>query len=111
MGPISDDIKELPNGEVVISGLTEMSLGNINQATDLINKALNLRRVRSTNSNEFSSRSHCVFNLILVQRNLKKDSEIRMTKLRIVDLAGSEKFVKSYRETKEEEKKRINELI
>jgi len=38
-------------------------------------------------------------------------SNILMTKLRIVDLAGSEKFVKFNMQDRVEEKKRINELI
>jgi len=38
-------------------------------------------------------------------------SNILMTKLRIVDLAGSEKFVKLNMQDRVEEKKRINELI
>mmetsp|Transcript_33999 Transcript_33999/g.74135 ORF Transcript_33999/g.74135 Transcript_33999/m.74135 type:complete len:101 (+) Transcript_33999:570-872(+) len=76
----------------------------------MIHWALQQRAVRSTHSNMCSSRSHCIFNLILMQRE-KDNSTIRMTKLRIVDLAGSEKFVRSYKEDKVEEKRRINELI
>jgi len=47
-----------------------------------------------------------------MQRGIKdQQSNIRMTKLRIVDLAGSEKFVKFNTQDRTEEKKRINELI
>lgn len=69
------------------------------------------RAVRSTVSNANSSRSHCIFNLMLMQRDRTEGSSIRMTKLRLVDLAGSEKFARQPRERPEDEKRRISELI
>lgn len=107
---IKDEIRDLPNGEVFVDGLNEVVLSSKSQASSMLNWALQQRVVRSTHSNVCSSRSHCVFNLVLIQRE-RGESQIKMTKLRVVDLAGSEKFVRSYRESKIEEKKRINELI
>lgn len=46
-----------------------------------------------------------------MQRDKVEGSPIKMTKLKIIDLAGSEKFIKSYQEDKDDENKRIRELI
>lgn len=71
-----------------------------------------MRRTGRTDSNEISSRSHCILNIMLMQRPKQaEDPNIVMTKLRLVDLAGSEKFDKSFVDSKPKSKKRLNELI
>lgn len=111
--PVSDNIKELPNGEVIVEGVQDYILDTYETAHQMLHKGLTMRQTGKTDSNDVSSRSHCILNIMLMQRSKCSDVEhITMTKLRIVDLAGSEKFDKSFVDSKQPtNKKRLNELI
>jgi len=53
-----------------------------------------IRRVSSTPMNHASSRSHCIFTILIEIRD-KKNNSIRSSKLNLVDLAGSERTYKT----------------
>jgi len=102
----------LPNGEVIVEGVQEFTLEDLSAAYQMLCQGLEMRRTGKTDSNEMSSRSHCVLNVMLMQRpKFSEQPDITMTKLRLVDLAGSEKFDKSFVDSKPKNKKRLNELI
>ena len=47
-----------------------------------------IRKINSTQSNQTSSRSHCIFTLNIKGKNLSNLSEV-YSKIHLVDLAGS----------------------
>jgi len=71
--------------------LNEVIFENKMEMINTLNKSLEYRIFRETKHNKHSSRSHTIYNIILLQK-YKNKNDIIMTKLRIVDLAGSEKF-------------------
>mmetsp|Transcript_58414 Transcript_58414/g.49295 ORF Transcript_58414/g.49295 Transcript_58414/m.49295 type:complete len:86 (-) Transcript_58414:1271-1528(-) len=62
-----------------------------------------------------SSRSHCIYSLTLIQKQKNNSKDVTMTKLRFVDLAGSEKIPKVFHKTDSKSdlmsSTRLNELI
>lgn len=56
-----------------------------------------IRKTNSTNSNQVSSRSHCIFTLNVRAKNLLNGTEL-YSKIHLVDLAGSERVSKSQAE-------------
>jgi len=87
------EIQETAQGDVTITGLTEVNIANYQDAMSYTAHCLKQRAIRATNCNMTSSRSHCIYSLTLVQ---KYNNEVKMTKLRFVDLAGSEKIPKIF---------------
>lgn len=79
-----------------IKGLKQIELINKEQAMELVKKAFQNRCVRETVMNEASSRGHIVY-CIRYNREIRKNNRVyvRLSKLNIVDLAGSEKISKS----------------
>ena len=65
---------------------------------------------RSNYENDKSSRSHCIFQLFLFKKDLKQNKKYKSL-LRIVDLAGSEKFHLKSGLGKEEKEIRKQELV
>lgn len=55
---------------------------------DLLMKGNHIKKVSSTSLNQSSSRSHCVFTINILGRNLNDDITF-VSKLHLVDLAGS----------------------
>ena len=78
-------IVEDPQKGIVVPGLQEIKVKNLKDTMELISKGNKRRIMASTNSNEFSSRSHAIIQLSLDR------APINFAKLSIVDLAGSEK--------------------
>lgn len=56
-----------------------------------------IRKINSTSLNQASSRSHCIFTLIIKGKNLATLTEV-YSKIYLVDLAGSERVSKSQAE-------------
>lgn len=63
------------------------------EVLELLSSGMKKRRVRKTNMNSISSRSHAIFTIYLEIR--QSASEIRKSALNLVDLAGSEGFQKT----------------
>ena len=63
-----------------------------NQALEVLWVGAKSRSIASTNANEYSSRSHTIFSVLLKS---SRNSILTTSKLTLVDLAGSEKWTSS----------------
>jgi kinesin family protein C1 len=79
-------------GEVYVTNITPVLITSEQQVSCLLDTAAKRRAVAATESNERSSRSHCVFRLTLLGTNSKTLETCHGT-LNLVDLAGSERLV------------------
>lgn len=81
--PLSKNWKDIAN-------LSEVALGSkwTIKAKDLIKKSCAKRQTKATDSNELSSRSHCIYTLKFSYKNSQG-------RIQFVDLAGSERINKS----------------
>ena len=87
-------LREKTNEGVYVSGLTSKGVETTQDILDTINLGFELRSTASTNMNAVSSRSHCLVNIALEQRN-PTTGFLKNSKLYLVDLAGSEKVKKT----------------
>jgi hypothetical protein len=85
-------IKEI-NNICSIQNLTMHEINTREETLELIKKGNHLKKIRETNLNESSSRSHIVFTLYMEKVDL--DGRVVKAKFNLVDLAGSEKVFKS----------------
>ena len=91
-------ITEDPENGVYVPNVKEYQIYNINDLKKIINDGNKKRTMASTNQNQFSSRSHAVLQISLEIQKLKNvlkktnEYEIIISKLLMVDLAGSEKY-------------------
>lgn len=86
-------IKEDPHRGIHVSNLTQISVGSYEELMEVLEIGDQIRMVKATRMNEYSSRSHTLFTLDVSQR-FANDAE-KKGKLNLVDLAGSEKVGKS----------------
>ena len=84
---------ENANGNLVVPDLTPISISSFTEATKLFKLASKFRHTSSTEYNERSSRSHCVFTFKL--KMVGNDGTVTRSTLNIIDLAGSERISKS----------------
>lgn len=78
---------------VYVQGIVEKYVYNKEEILDTIKEGTTQRTIASTALNSVSSRSHAVFTLTIIQK-LIDQSEI-ISKLHLIDLAGSENVAKS----------------
>jgi len=103
-------IRELPTGEVYVQGLTEEFVGDAGEILTCVAEGERNRAVTSTNVNEVSSRSHAI--LILSVKQTARDRSIKMGRLFLADLAGSERVgLTGATGQTLEEAKRINQSL
>ncbi|KAF9918915.1 kinesin-like nuclear fusion protein [Linnemannia zychae] len=88
------DIRHGPNGKTTITDITTVVLTSPEKVAALLKKAAHNRSVGSTQMNERSSRSHCVFTLRLAGKNSITDESSEGV-LNLIDLAGSERLSQS----------------
>ncbi|KAF9960897.1 kinesin-like nuclear fusion protein [Mortierella alpina] len=88
------EIRHGPNGKTTITDITTVVLTSPEKVAALLKKAANNRSVGSTQMNERSSRSHCVFTLRLAGKNSITDESSEGV-LNLIDLAGSERLSQS----------------
>jgi len=69
--------------------LTEVEVSTVSEAVELLEKGSNIRSTEATNMNSSSSRSHAIFTISLVSRDMADGSTVTR-KINLVDLAGSE---------------------
>ena len=81
-------LKEGKGGELRVEGLKEVRVDSSEEMIGLIRRAAKSRKVTATRLNQESSRSHT---LLTIELKFAKHT----TKLRLIDLAGSEKVCKS----------------
>jgi len=77
-------------GKSVIQGLSAKVVENLEQFNDMVQYCRNARVTEATNANDTSSRSHCIIQITLEQRN-QVTGERKESKLNLIDLAGSER--------------------
>nr|XP_018262811.1 uncharacterized protein I303_04295 [Kwoniella dejecticola CBS 10117]OBR84969.1 hypothetical protein I303_04295 [Kwoniella dejecticola CBS 10117] len=97
-GPLKDDEKpaiHYAKGKVYVDPLVEEIVSTPQDVIDLLEKGNAQRRIGATDWNERSSRSHCVFTIVVESRprDGDGDDDIRLSRLNLIDLAGSEKAV------------------
>ncbi|RXK38655.1 hypothetical protein M231_04062 [Tremella mesenterica] len=97
-GPLRDDEKpsiHTSKGKVYVEPLVEHIVSTPQDVIDLLNKGNAGRKTSATDWNERSSRSHSVFSIVIESRprDGNGDDDIRLSRLSLIDLAGSEKAV------------------
>ncbi|KAL3275699.1 hypothetical protein HHI36_020449 [Cryptolaemus montrouzieri] len=75
---------------VVVAGIKYVLIGSANELYNLLEEGNRNRTQHPTDANAESSRSHAVFQVYLKMK-FKVSGEIRMAKLSMIDLAGSER--------------------
>jgi kinesin family member 5 len=96
---------------VYVKGLNEFYVANVGEVYTIIDKGGQARAVAATNMNQESSRSHSIFVIEVMQKNLESGSA-RSGRLFLVDLAGSEKVGKTGASGQTlEEAKKINRSL
>ncbi|KAL4588880.1 hypothetical protein LXL04_001778 [Taraxacum kok-saghyz] len=88
------EIRQVGEGLHHVPGLVEAQVSNMGEVWEVLKTGSNSRAVGSTNSNEHSSRSHCIHCVMVKGENLV-NGEITRSKLWLVDLAGSERVAKT----------------
>lgn len=81
------------SGKTFIKDLTSVFTTNSDEANQLLTMGLNNRLNASTNINDSSSRSHCLFMVDVIKHD--KSNGIIQNNYRFCDLAGSERVKKS----------------
>ena len=89
-------IREDEKGNTTVVNAKEISCVDAHQVLHYAELGTTLRRTEATQMNERSSRSHCIFTLIL-ERKLSKSAgtDCLSSKIHFVDLAGSERASKT----------------
>ncbi|KAH7840640.1 hypothetical protein Vadar_019576 [Vaccinium darrowii] len=87
-------IKESKVQGIILSGVTEISVLDPCDASQVLSRGIANRAVGETQMNMASSRSHCAY-IFTVQQELIADKKLKIGKLVLVDLAGSEKIEKT----------------
>ncbi|KAF8394469.1 hypothetical protein HHK36_020677 [Tetracentron sinense] len=104
-------IKEGKVQGIFLSGVTEISILDPEEALRSLSSGIANRAVGETLMNMASSRSHCVY-IFTVRQESTKDRRMKTGKLILVDLAGSEKVEKTGAEGRVlEEAKTINKSL
>ncbi|XP_048408656.1 kinesin-like protein KIF19 isoform X2 [Stegostoma tigrinum] len=87
------DLREDSKGGIQIAGITEFSTSNAMEIMQLLTKGNRQRTQEPTAANKTSSRSHAVLQVIVKQKSRLKNitEEIRVGRLFMIDLAGSER--------------------
>ncbi|KAJ1421306.1 P-loop containing nucleoside triphosphate hydrolase protein [Ochromonadaceae sp. CCMP2298] len=88
------EIREDNEGNVFVKDLTLVPVTTMEEVMSLIATGLRVRATHETKMNAFSSRSHTVFTITVLQRD-KVTGEAVTGMLNLVDLAGSERLKKS----------------
>ena len=80
---------------VLVAGAKKVIIDNFETGIEIKNFGEENRKYRETLFNEYSSRSHCIFQIFIENFEIKEQGEIGTTKyscLNLVDLAGSERI-------------------
>jgi kinesin family protein 18/19 len=87
------DLREDPNKGIVVSGITELNVTSCKDILKILKKGNKNRTQEATGANETSSRSHAILQVLIEykDKNSGIEVEIKMGKLSLIDLAGSER--------------------
>lgn len=96
---------------VYVKNLSDYYVGDAKEVYEIMRQGSQARAVSSTNMNAESSRSHSIFLISIVQKNIETGSQ-KTGNLYLVDLAGSEKIGKTGATGQTlEEAKKINKSL
>ncbi len=87
------ELREDPIKGITLTGTTEMNVKSCKDIMIQLRRGNKLRTTESTNANETSSRSHAILQVIVEHKdkNSGTEAEVRIGKLSLIDLAGSER--------------------
>lgn len=87
------DLREDPNKGISIANISELNVTSCADIMQLLKKGNRNRTQESTNANETSSRSHAILQVQVEYKDKASglDVEIKVGKLSMIDLAGSER--------------------
>ncbi|AAS51237.1 ACR010Cp [Eremothecium gossypii ATCC 10895] len=92
MSATKQQLSESGSG-IYVQNVQEFHIINAREGINVLQKGLKHRQVASTKMNDFSSRSHTIFTIMLYKNC---DGELfRVSKMNLVDLAGSENISRS----------------
>ncbi|KTW26413.1 hypothetical protein T552_02894 [Pneumocystis carinii B80] len=104
-------IHEEKNRGVYVKGLKEVYVSSLDEVYQIIKKGNQVRVAAATNVNPESSRSHAIFCITVMQKNLETENT-KSGQLFLIDLAGSEKVAKTGASGQTlEEAKKINKSL
>lgn len=105
-------VREDGNGEVVVADLLEVQVSSAEDMLAVIDSGNRKRTTHATESNEESSRSHAICQIVLKKIDAKGRSRM-LGKLSLIDLAGSERGAdtKSHNRTRRMEGAEINKSL
>ena len=91
------DLREDPMKGVCIAGISEIEVTTPEEILDLLMYGNKYRTQEATGANETSSRSHAVLQIVVEHKDRDSgiEAEIRIGKLSLIDLAGSERASKT----------------
>ena len=99
-------IYEDSNGNLIIPDLSPININSFEEANKLFILSSKFRHTSTTEFNERSSRSHCIFSFHIKLTN-NENNTIRST-IHIIDLAGSERITKGENNNAKLKKEAIN---
>ena len=87
------DLREDPNKGISITNISELNVSTCSDIMQLLKKGNKNRTQEATNANETSSRSHAILQVQVEykEKSTGLDVEIKVGKLSMIDLAGSER--------------------
>ena len=80
---------------VIVAGAKKVIIDNFETGIEIKNFGEENRKYRETLFNEYSSRSHCIFQIFIESFEIKEENDTTMSKyscLNLIDLAGSERI-------------------
>eukprot|EP00762_Andalucia_godoyi_P003627 ANDGO_00634.mRNA.1 Kinesin-like protein 6 len=96
-GPKYLDLHEDPSKGMVVQDLSEFEVKNVEDVQLIIEEGSKKRTMAATGANVASSRSHAIFQMTVEQKDRSRNivEELRVSKLNLIDLAGSERAARS----------------
>lgn len=87
------DLREDPQKGTTVSNITELNVSSSKDIMNLLRRGNKNRTQEATNANETSSRSHAILQVLVEYKEKVTgiDAEIKIGKLSLIDLAGSER--------------------
>ncbi|CAD7945147.1 unnamed protein product [Amoebophrya sp. A25] len=92
------EVRQHPKFGIYVPGLSECASASAEDIMELMEFGMKARSVAATSMNDRSSRSHCIFSVLVAQikgADPEKPDSLLRSKINLVDLAGSERQKKT----------------